>query len=129
MQIIFDRWNRGTIVRETFIIKRFTQLEDFIIRLDQSEFTEITAKDTFTELYIGGGNDNYVVSVSIDGIIFDLLNNEQLSSRKHIPIVIAGEQLFYSPIKVISIEDTLLAAEHYFQNRNKNLCLKWKKRA
>lgn len=54
-------------------------------------------------MYIGG-NDNYAVSVSIDGII---LNKEQNSSRKHIPIVIAGEQLFYTQIKVISIKDTL----------------------
>jgi len=129
MQIIFDRWSRGSVVKEAFIIKRFTQLEDFIIRLDQSEFTEITAKDTITELYIGGGNDNYAISVSLDGTIFDLINEEKDSSRKHVSIVIAGEQLFYSPIKIVSVENALMAAEYYYEHRAMDPTMKWKKKA
>lgn len=129
MQIIFDRCHRGVVINETIFIKRFSQLEDLIIRLDQEEFTEIIVKDIKIELHLCGGNENFICSFSKHRDVYDLINNEPILSRKHIPIIIAGEELLYSPTKIISIENALIVAEYFFEHGEMDNTLKWKKRS
>ncbi|MBP2619540.1 hypothetical protein [Chryseobacterium jejuense] len=128
MQIIFDRWHQGVVTKETIFIKRFSQLEDLIIRLDQEEFTEIILKDIKIELHVCGGNESFICSFSTKGDVYDLLNTEQISSRKHMSIIIGGEESLFSPNRVISIENILIAAEYFFLNCSMDTSLKWKKR-
>lgn len=128
MQIIFDRWHRGVVTKETIFIKRFSQLEDLIIRLDQVEFTEIIVKNTRIELQLCGGNENFIVLYSINGDVFDLVNNETSSSRKQVKITFSGEESLYSPNKVITIENVLIAAEYFFEHGEMDSTLKWRKR-
>ncbi len=45
MKIIFDRHQNNTNKIETIPFKNFKDFENYIIRLDQSEFSEVILKD------------------------------------------------------------------------------------
>ena len=50
MKIIFDRHQNNTNKIETIPFKSFRDFENYIIRLDQSEFSEVILKDNSNEL-------------------------------------------------------------------------------
>lgn len=89
-------------------------MENLIIRLDQEKFTEIIVKDTVAELNICGGNESYIGSFSTKGDVYDLLNTEQIASKKHISVIVGGEESLFPANRIISIENIFKAAKYFF---------------
>ncbi|MDV3776728.1 hypothetical protein CMU25_12270, partial [Elizabethkingia anophelis] len=107
--------------------KKFHEIENYIIRLDGTEFTEILLEEDNTSLYICGNGEQYIISFNTGKSNFDLENNENRhTSAKKIELMIRKELNTYSARKVLAIEDALRAAEYYFEFKDKDTSLKWK---
>ncbi|AIL45359.1 MULTISPECIES: hypothetical protein [Elizabethkingia] len=127
MKLTFDRWERNTYDTKVIDEKKFHDIENYIIRLDGMEFTEILLEEDNTSLYICGNGEQYIISFNTGKSNFDLENNENRhTSTKKIELMIRKELNTYSARKVLAIEDALKAAEYYFKFKDKDTSLKWK---
>ena len=127
MKLTFDRWERNTYDTKVIDEKKFHDIENYIIRLDGMEFTEILLEEDNTSLYICGNGEQYIISFNTGKSNFDLENNENRhTSTKKIELMIRKELNTYSARKVLAIEDALKAAEYYFEFKDKDTSLKWK---
>ena len=127
MKLTFDRWERNTYETKVIDEKKFHDIENYIIRLDGMEFTEVLLEEDNTSLYICGNGEQYIISFNTGKSNFDLENNENRhTSTKKIELMIRKELNTYSARKVLAIEDALKAAEYYFKFKDKDTSLKWK---
>ncbi|CAM3717989.1 hypothetical protein ELOC111193_17730 [Elizabethkingia occulta] len=128
MKIIFDRYQNNTNKIETIPFKNFGDFENYIIRLDQSEFSEVILKDNNNELKICGGRYNFIVSITIDGETFDLTNNTQIDLHEQITLMIKGQPVSFPPNLIITFEKALLASKYFHLHKQLESSLKWVKR-
>ena len=129
MKIIFDRHQNNTNKIETIPFKNFRDFENYIIRLDQSEFSEVILKENNNELKICGGRYNFIVSITIDSETFDLTNNNiQIDLHEQISLMIKGQPISFPPNLIVTFEKALLVSKYFCLHKQLESSLKWVKR-
>jgi len=128
MKIIFDRYRNSKYEIKTIPFTNFGDLENYIIRLDQTEFSEVILKDKNNELRISGGRYNFLISIKVDGETFDLINSNQNNFQEQIPVMIKGQSFIFSPNLIVNFEKALVASKYFCQHKGIERSLYWKKR-
>lgn len=128
MRMIFDRWHTKTGGYMEVEVKNFSMVEDFIIRLDQSEFTEVIIESDNGILTIAGGNEDYVASIQKKGVYYDLMQSEQLPKSKQIEMMVGGKSTFYNSSRVVSVNEVLIAVQSFYENGDRDTTFHWEKR-
>ena len=72
MKLTFDRWERNTYDTKVIDEKKFHEIENYIIRLDGMEFTEVLLEEDNTSLYICGNGEQYIIVNSVENDQFIL---------------------------------------------------------
>lgn len=128
MKLTFDRWERNSYDTKDIKVKNFDDIENYIIRLDETEFTEILLEEDNTSLYIRGNGEQYLISFNVDKNNFELENDEiLLDPTEEIELTIKGELKTYSIRKILTIEQALKSAQYYFEFKDKDVSQKWKR--
>ncbi|ATL42174.1 MULTISPECIES: hypothetical protein [Elizabethkingia] len=127
MKLTFDRWGRNAYETRAIMVKKFHEIENYIIRLDEMEFTEILLEEDNTSLHIKGNGEQYIISFNTDKYNFDLENDEvPNNSTKKIELTIRRELKTYLFRKILTVECALKVARYYFEFKDKDDSLKWK---
>ncbi len=126
--MIFDRWHTKAGGYMDVEVKNFNMVEDFIIRLDQSEFTEVIIESDHGILTVAGGNEDYVVSIQKKEIYHDLIQRKPWSENKQVEMMIGGQSRVYDSSAIVSVDEALEAAQSFYEG-DTDRTLSWKKRA
>lgn len=110
--ISIDEWNGITFNEEIVINPKWADTLSFLRKLDGDKFTLVffEVSDTDSAL-VGGGPEYFIVSITIDGNIYTLMNDKQ--GNREILLVAGGQLGNYCDNICIELIPMLEVIEYY----------------
>lgn len=112
--ISIDVWNGSTFNEEVVVNPTWPETLALLRKLDGDKFTLVffEISDTGSAL-VGGGQENFIVSITIDGDIYTLMNDKQGKSETH--LVIGGQLGNYCDNICIELNPMLEVIQYYYE--------------
>ncbi|MDY8021991.1 hypothetical protein [Paenibacillus polymyxa] len=123
--ISIDEWNGTTFNEEIVMNPTWADTLSFFKKLDGDKFTLVffEVSDTDSAL-VGGGPEYFIVSITIDGNIYTLMNDKQGNSEI---LLVAGGQLGnYCDNICIELIPMLEVIKYYYETGKLLKTHKWK---
>ncbi|WP_348623199.1 hypothetical protein ABFT51_19220 [Paenibacillus peoriae] len=123
--ISIDEWNGTTFNEEIIMNPTWADTLSFLRKLDGDKFTLVFFEVSDTDSALVGGRPEYfIVSITIDGNIYTLMNDKQGNSEI---LLVAGGQLGnYCDNICIELIPMLEVIEYYYETGKLLEAHKWK---
>ncbi|WP_336077609.1 hypothetical protein [Paenibacillus sp. 203] len=123
--ISVDEWNGTTFNEEIVMNPTWGDTLRFLRKLDGDKFTLVffEVSDTDSAL-VGGGPEYFIVSITIDGNIYTLMNDKQ--GNREILLVVGGQLGNYCDNICIELIPMLGVIKYYYETRKLLETHKWK---